>query len=103
MRYAAQADLCADNRGVGAKAPPPQTVTQDHSAVVANLVFVFRETAADSRLDSEDGKQIRRDARSEQPLRFAIPCQVEVGDVAHECDVLEDVIRRVASRDGPRC
>ena len=62
--------------------------------LVADLVFVLGEAAAEDRRHAKHRQQVRRDARGQQPLGLARAGEVEVGQVAIERDVLEDVIGR---------
>src|ERR1035437_7511831 len=51
-----QADVLADDGGVGGEAAAPQAVAQHHFALPAGLVFALLESAAQYRLDAERGE-----------------------------------------------
>ena len=95
MRHAVQRDGAADDRGIAREAPLPQPVAEEGDAVVADLVLVLGERAADERRHPQHREQIGRHARPVQPLRLALAGQIEVGDGTQRGDVLEHVIARL--------
>jgi hypothetical protein len=66
-----QADVLADDGGVGGEAAAPQAVAQHRFALAAGLVFALLKAPAQHRLDTECGEEIGAHQGLYGPLRFA--------------------------------
>src|ERR1035437_8863693 len=66
-----QADVLADDGGVGGEAAAPQAVAEHDLALAAGLVFALLESAAQHRLDAERGEEGGAHQRLPGTLRFA--------------------------------
>src|SRR5262245_10838415 len=53
----------SDQRGIGAEAPAPKAVADDHGGRVSGVVFFGAKCAAQQRLNAERGEEISRDNR----------------------------------------
>ena len=61
----------ADDRGVGGKASPPKTVSQDYDAVAAGLLLFGTKIAAQRGLNPEQREKTGRDAHAVKLFRIA--------------------------------
>ena len=63
MRLSVEADGAADDIPSGAETLLPTTLTQDDYVVASSYVFPWEKVAAELRLDSKDGKEVRCDPK----------------------------------------
>src|SRR5215468_827367 len=76
MFLTVQLDCSAHETGIGAVSPSPQPVA-DYDHIVRAWRFLFQdESPAERWCDSEEFKEVRRDARASYSLRLAIPGQI---------------------------
>ena len=68
-------ERAADKSGVGAEAPRPEAVAQQHSLGPVPFAFLGIEQAAELRLDPEHLKEIPGNRHAAEPLRLAIAAE----------------------------
>src|SRR5262245_65229470 len=76
IRLIIKGDRLSDDLLIGAKAPLPQTVADYHHAIVPRLFFLGKKFAPVSRLDAEDGEEIRRGYDTAEEFRLSAPGEV---------------------------
>ena len=70
VRLAIDFDAPADDARIAVIAALPDFVAEHHDRFGARPVIIFAEGAAEDRLDTESGKQVRRDCRARDKLRI---------------------------------
>src|SRR5690242_15666757 len=71
IRLASQLDGAADDGGVGAETALPDGIGEHDDPVLAEVVLLFGERAAEARTDSEDLEEVRRDLSAGDKLGTA--------------------------------
>ena len=77
--FAIEQNLAADDGGVGLVAAAPERIGQDDDLVVAGLLFLFGETAAERRLNAEDVKDAGRYIGAAELLGLSAASEIEGG------------------------
>src|SRR5262249_5265354 len=89
MAGAVELNRPADQMRIAAQTPLPDSMAQNHHALAAESVFVFRERAPDRGMSAERGEKIRRHALPIEALRLAGAGQYHAARPIR-CDVSKD-------------
>jgi hypothetical protein len=92
VRQAVERDRSADERGIGAEAPSPQTIADQRDRIAAGAVAVVQEHASQDRPDSEEREQVVRHARAGEPLGIAAARQIECLPSGDDLHAFEDAV-----------